>query len=333
MNNFHYHQTQGIDFFNSREYDKALLSFSEAVGCLTKPVSKKLRNYISKTILLAEYGKRAHYYYENEYYEELKYLHEDLISYGITDYNKKWKEISFEKAFSPIQRNGKYGFLNSRGETVIDFQFHDAFSFHEGLCVVLNKDGKCNYIDRKGNFFLPTWVDFVHTRFFDDRATIQLNGRYGFINRKMKTVVDCKYENARVFSEGLAEVVCNNRSGFIDRSGKLVIPCRYKYEMTSGFSEGLAAVVKDKKYGFINKSGEVVFDFKYDVAGEFSEGLACVNLNGKNGYIDKEGNFTPIDIQFSWASGFQNGAAAIEQNGKYYLINKKGTILCPAYGC
>ena len=329
--NDYYFQKQGIDFFNSREYDKALSSFTEAIGFLTEPFSKELSDYFRKTLLHVEYGKKANFYFENEYYEELKDLYERLLSYGITDFNKEWKEIVFEKSLSPIPKNEKFGFLNGRGETVIDFQFHNACSFHEGLCVVFNKKRKCNYIDRTGKFLLPTWVDYVHTHFFEDIGIMKSNNRFGFINREMETIIDCKYEGVRFFSEGLAEVVSNNRSGFIDKSDNLIIPFQYNYEMTSGFSEGLAAVMKKNKYGFINKSGEVVIDLKYDVVGMFSEGLACVNLNGKNGFIDKDENFTPIDLQFSWAGAFKNSMATIEMNGENYLINKKGTILCSAY--
>lgn len=49
-----------------------------------------------------------------------------------------------------------------------------------------------------------------------------------------------------------------------------------QYEDAQLFSDGLAAVKKDGKWGYINEDGETVIPFEYDVVGSFSEGLALV---------------------------------------------------------
>lgn len=55
-----------------------------------------------------------------------------------------------------------------------------------------------------------------------------------------RMAIDCKYDDADIFSEGLAPVKLGNNWGYIDKTGKEVVPCRY--EDASNFSEGLAGV-------------------------------------------------------------------------------------------
>ena len=94
-------------------------------------------------------------------------------------------------------------------------------------------------------------------------------------------------------SDGLFGVQLDDKWGFIDKSGKEVIPC--KYDVIEGFDEGLARVLRDDKFGFIDKSGKEVIPCKYDKIfhsepGYFSEGLAKVRLDDFHmAWIDKKG--------------------------------------------
>lgn len=77
-----------------------------------------------------------------------------------------------------------------------------------------------------------------------------------------------------------------------------------QYENAGLFSEGLAAVKKNGKWGYINTDNEVVIPFQYDAAGVFNEGYAVVGtlVSGDEywhtyamGFIDTEGNYTPFE--------------------------------------
>ena len=114
------------------------------------------------------------------------------------------------------------------------------------------------------------------------------NGKCGFIDTTGKEVIECKYDNAYDFYEGLARVALNGKYGFIDTTGKEIIECKYK--RVSLFSEGLAKVKLNDKWGYIDKTGKEVTECKYDFASDFHEGLAAVQLNGKKKCINHEGN-------------------------------------------
>ena len=62
-----------------------------------------------------------------------------------------------------------------------------------------------------------------------------------------------KYDYEGSFNEELATVGINGRYGFIDKEGKEII--ELKYDWIDDFHEGLAAVGLDNKYKFIDKRG------------------------------------------------------------------------------
>ena len=57
-------------------------------------------------------------------------------------------------------------------------------------------------------------------------------------------------------SDGLACVQINNKYGFIDKYGKEVIPLKYDY--AGSFNERFAPVQVNGKYGFIDINGNIV---------------------------------------------------------------------------
>jgi hypothetical protein len=155
----------------------------------------------------------------------------------------------------PVRKGGKYGAMNRKGELIIEPCFDSAvYYFREGL------------------------------------AEAEIDGKWGFVDKKYRIKIKPQFEWTWGFSEGLAPVQLNGSWGFIDRSGKIVIEPRF--EVTCFFSEGLASVrLKDKKYGFINKKGETVIDYQFDVACSFENGLSLVSIGNKMGYIDKKGKY------------------------------------------
>ena len=116
------------------------------------------------------------------------------------------------------------------------------------------------------------------------------NEKWGFINSSGRKVIECQFDDADYFLEGLARVTVNGKSGFIDRSGKLVI--KPKFDGAGGFSEGLCQAKKGERYGFIDRNGKWVIKAKYARVQPFHDSLAAVILPGKEkiGYIDREGN-------------------------------------------
>ena len=56
---------------------------------------------------------------------------------------------SFNEGFAAVKKDGKYGYINTKGEQIVECKFDNGGDFNEGFAVV-KKDGKCGYINTKG---------------------------------------------------------------------------------------------------------------------------------------------------------------------------------------
>ena len=74
---------------------------------------------------------------------------------------------------------------------------------------------------------------------------IQENGKYGYIDRTGKVVIEPQFEEVKEFSEGMAAVRIKDKWGYIDSTGKIAVEPKFK--VVREFSEGLATVYPDKK--------------------------------------------------------------------------------------
>ena len=154
-----------------------------------------------------------------------------------------------------------------------------------------------------------------------------MHGKWGYIDKSGKFVIEPQFADAFSFSEGRAMVGVPNRLysiqynwGFIDKQGRWIVPARY--DSVSPFSEGLAAILFGDKVGFVDLQGEVVIKPQFDPDGgcpdkpgrvgfsRFSEGLAAVQVNGKWGFIDRTGKWV-IKPSYACAQPFSQGLAVI----------------------
>jgi hypothetical protein len=188
--------------------------------------------------------------------------------------------------------------------------------------------GKYGFINRFGKFVIEPQFDWVKP-FSEGLACVHLNNKYGYINKSGQFICEPQFDWATSFSEGLACVRLNDKCGYIDRTGSFVV--QPQFDRATPFSEGLAFVELNDKWGYIDRTGRFIVQPQFDDAYPFSEGLASVLFKGKWGYIDKTGNFV-IKPQFkdgkkSWALSFYNGLAIVLLNGKCGYIDKTGQFV------
>jgi hypothetical protein len=297
----------------------------------------------------------------------------------------------------PIKVDGKYGFIDRSGKTVIAPQFDWAGGFSEGLAHVL-VGAKWGYINTKGSVVItPQFTgngpfrhgralvilgnrfgfidkdgkyictpDLLWARSFSgdlapvktaDGALAFMNrsgktvplgkiealgggseftaglvpaaaaGRWGFIDRAGRWVINPQFEGVGNFADGLAPVVVGGRTGYIDQKGKFVINPQYDTGPFDGeFYDGYAMFSSGNKFGFIDTKGRVVVEAKFLAAGHFSEGLAPVQTEAGWGYIDRTGKMV-INPEFDYAGMFQNGLARVTIFEKEAYITKTGAFV------
>jgi hypothetical protein len=190
-------------------------------------------------------------------YAKCSSFSEGLACVPMTDATVKYP---FEGNSNP---DFKWGYINKKGEPVIDFKFKNANAFCEGLAAV-----------REAN------------RGFDSTPDTD---RSGYIDKTGAYAIPPKFNMAWNFSEGLARVQAGREMAFINKHGAIV------FTVTNGqwageFSEGLANVSVRKApgetvWGYIDRTGHFVIKPQFRNAEPFYHGLAKVNA----GYIDKTG--------------------------------------------
>ena len=188
-----------------------------------------------------------------------------------------------------IEVFGKNQFYKDSKERAVDISRHlydYTVPFSEGLTCV-EKDGKYGFIDTTGKVVVPCQYDDASLSFSEGLAYVRKDGKYGFIDTTGKEVASCQYDVAWYFSEGLAHVKKDRKYGYIDTTGKEVVPCQY--DDAWPFSKGFAVVVKDMKFGFIDLTGKEVIPCEYDCV-EYGEGYFTLIKDGYLTILDKDLN-------------------------------------------
>ena len=127
--------------------------------------------------------------------------------------------------------------------------------------------------------------------FSEGYASLQINEKWGYIDKTGKIAIEPKYDMAYSFTDGLALVSEGGREGFIDTDGNYVIKLTDKVDYAS-FSDGYALIRKGNKWGFIDKKGNIVIKPAFYGAADFKEGFASImeKVGDKylSGYINKK---------------------------------------------
>jgi len=141
------------------------------------------------------------------------------------------------------------------------------FSRNEKITYV-KKNDKVGFVDSKGNWIVEPTYDKERS-FKNGLAPVCKDKKWGYINEGGEVIIPLRYRDAELFSDdGLAPIKSEKLCGFIDRSGKEVIAQKYvittgglslfKKNVEKGFIDGLVRVKYKKTWGFINTKGELL---------------------------------------------------------------------------
>jgi hypothetical protein len=218
-------------------------------------------------------------------------------------------------------------YINAQGKKIMDKAFAITGHFSEGLAPVRKKEPRTYfYIDTKGNEKITG--NFTEAEpFYNGMAAVQIDGKWGFINKSGKLVVDAQYPLVYPYQNNIAVVKDANKFyTFIDKEGNQLFNEKFPYAST--FRDGLALVSRDKAFGYINTKGETVIPNKYFYAQPFQKGLALVindkeklrfqviNTKGEVVYASKE--------KFALAAENKGLYKIVSEYGSYFFIDKAG---------
>ena len=156
-----------------------------------------------------------------------------IIDAEANDYRKAWV---FSEGLAAVMKDGKIGFINANNKIVIPFQFDYSdkcrmwdfgYLFHDGYCIMTNKDGDLGLIDTTG-----------------------------------KWIVEPAYDEIWAPHEsGYRIIVDNSKHGVLDSIGNVTYPAEYRY--VDVLSDGFILTKGGKKWQ-VDFEGNVVQSFMFD---------------------------------------------------------------------
>lgn len=185
----------------------------------------------------------------------------------------------FSEGSAAVEVGGKWGHIDKAGNFVISPQYGGAFGFSEGLAAAA-LGGKWGFIDKGGEFIISPQFGLAlgfseglsPVAAGDERGmaavairdllilvafTAEAHGKFGYIDKGAKFVIDPQFDAVGEFSEGLATAAVGGKWGYIDKAGKFVVSPQF--DLAFGFTEGLAEVAVGNRRGYIDKTGKYVW--------------------------------------------------------------------------
>lgn len=273
------------------------------------------------------------------------------------DQNNYYSDLTERSMFSK-KDSLNYGFLNSKGKTVIKAKYTYASDFFNGKSNIII-DSIPGILLKDGSEKLFPEYDATYW-YKDNLGLARKDKKYGFINKNGDIIVPLKYEDAFPFYNGYASIKSNDKWNYINEQGQIIFSDSliFNYRpiidnkavfMVSGkevekrkrmhsedrtgsqvFVEYLNQIKKlQLKEGLINTNGKIIIEPIYDeISGYFINGFMRVRNNGKAGIVNEKGEVV-IPIKYDNVLDYKNGMFTAEKNNKWGIIDTKNKIIIP----
>ncbi|MBQ0084060.1 MAG: WG repeat-containing protein [Clostridiales bacterium] len=131
----------------------------------------------------------------------------------------------FSNGLLVFEQNGKYGYINKKGQFVINPQFDYAVNFDKNGLALVKSGDKCGYINTKGQYVINPQFDNAGNFAENGLALVKSGDKWGYINTKGQYVINPQFDGALpFFSDGYTIVVTGkNNFGVIDEKGKYIV--------------------------------------------------------------------------------------------------------------
>ena len=214
---------------------------------------------------------------------------------------------TYDGPLFPAIKDGKYGFIDIKGNFIIPPSFTSARDFSEGLAAV-NVEGRSyidSTIDRGGYQYISVE-----------------KGKWGYIDRTGEMKIPPQFSEAREFHEGLALVAVGDEGPSLEEFTEETAPLNPDYsrdEITKIWRKEFGNKVK---FGYIDTQGLFKVPPKYEgLSSDFKHGIATVQLASEEPEISEQGNFVDSSGNVLDASQVES---IMDELGKEHWIDASG---------
>ena len=155
------------------------------------------------------------------------------------------------EGFRAIKKDGKYGFVDSRGRLRVANRYDAVGDFHEGL------------------------------------APVKLIGKWGYVNIRDQIAINPNYESVGPFVNATAIVRRNGKAGLIDPEGKTALP--FRYDTLQRLPDQTFLMKVSTLYGLADPRGNVLIEPRFDLLQNLGNGFVIAGRAGKFGLLTLQG--------------------------------------------
>lgn len=241
-----------------------------------------------------------------------------------------------------VKQEHSVSFINKEGKELLSLDAVEGKRiiavnayFSNGLMLFVTEDGKCGYINSKGQIVVKPIYDEA-LPFSEGLAVVGKKGsgndktKYTIINTTGKELADFRADldfSPFAFSDGAFV----NGNKVFDKNGQLAFRSPSKWKWIFPYYNGAAIFQENERYGLINKEGEVIIRAKYDY-GIRKVGNGYIGINKSDGkydvmFLDSDEN------RLEELEGIQNfdiftkDRSVVEDQDEFYFIDNEGKAI------
>ncbi len=173
----------------------------------------------------------------------------------------------FKENMAFVKKDGKYGYINDKGELIIPMNYDLAENFKNNEAKVKLNDSSF-FINKLGVIIKKYDKEWTKS---NGMILVKKNEKYGFLDSLRNEITKFEYDYAKEFSSDVAVVssggkwskenaytsnYTGGKYGVIDKKGNVVIPLEFQHiEMAR---ENKMSFTKGLLQGFLNTKGEII---------------------------------------------------------------------------
>ncbi|AXE24063.1 hypothetical protein C0216_11890 [Streptomyces globosus] len=258
--------------------------------------------------------------------------------WGYLDHTGRWrvppvlqeaKRLAWPGGLARFRRGDAWGYVNARGDVVVEPRYREASAFSHGLAAV-RAGRRFHYVDTAGDIaiagpFKPAGpfsaVGLAAVRTGADRPA-------GYIDREGRMAVEPRFDEALAFgAQGAAPVRVGDRWGLVDTVGGWIVEPRYARIDEFG-EDGRAYRVDAGRpsdgYGYLDAAGRTAVRGGPGLSPVMACGLVRDDDAGLR-FLDRAGR-PAFDGRFEWADDFDplSGACVARRGGRWGVLDAVG---------
>ena len=251
------------------------------------------------------------------------------------------KKYSYHTAYD----NGKFGVINSDGETVIKPTYNEIIAIPNKekavfVCVydVNDIDGtyKTKVINEKNEEILKGYEKIEAIDNYDSKQNIWYednllkatkNGKYGLINLNGEELLDFEYDEITALKSIEKNIIVRKAGnvGLVNEKGQTIIPVLYKEIRTlkEGYNNEYIVINENNLQGLISTSGQTLIETKYEEIKYInSSTLFAVKEAGVWKVLNIDDDSIIIDGGYENIIEVKTDNIIVVKEGKYGVVNK-----------